>query len=364
MLFRSAASKKNDAGRFDNRKTTRTAKPYGPVTSIHGSPLVEETVARWRNQDSMPSPGTPADGTMVDVSGSINDAAKIDVTTTTRRAIAKEKTGIKTGENEFENETTDLHVNKESVVIVRASGEVVDASLSISEFGLLSGSVRKRKGKQVVSGPFTEHDDGYKKVTKTIHRNIDNPPVIPFDDNGHDITVSIAENGKKDVVETQVTAKKFFFDVDEQAEGNQAPRYQRFVYGLKGNREIEPEIQNFFTKVKAQTGHQYRVSASINRDENGFYILTLTANPKDSGGGGGSATQWEQGLDINWPEAVKYQNVTTTKAYTKLTSSRANAQAFVNFNHGVLVDSGVGGQTGAHYIGRGRFLVVKNIKVT
>ena len=358
-----AASKKNDAGRFDNRKTTRTAKPYGPVTSIHGTPLVEETVERSRNQDSMPSPGTPADGTTVDVSGSINDAAKIDVTKTTRRAIPKEKTGIKTGENEFESETTDLHVNKESVVIVRARGEVVDANLSINEFGRLNGSVRKRAGKPVVLGPFTEHDDGYKRVTKTIHRNIDNPPVISFDDNGHDIAVSIAENGKKDVIETRVTAQKFHFDVDEPASGNQAPRYQRFVYGLKGNGELQPEVQKFFQKVQAQTGHQYRVSAAVNRDENGFYILTLTANPKDSGGGGGSAQQWETGLDINWPEAVKYQDVTSTKAYTKLTSSRATAQAFVNFNHGVLVDSGVGGQTGAHYIGRGRFLVVKNIKV-
>ena len=359
-----AASKKNDAGRFDNRKTTRTAKPYGPVISIHGTPLVEETVERSRNQDSMPSPGIPADGTMVDVSGSINDAAKIDVTKTTRRAIPKEKTGIKTGENEFESETTDLHVNKESVVIVRAKGEVVDANLSINEFGRLNGSVRKREGKPVVSGPFTEHDDGYKRVTKTIHRNIDNPPVISFDDNGHDIAVSIAENGKKDVIETRVTAQKFHFDVDEPASGNQAPRYQRFVYGLKGNGELQPEVQKFFTKVQAQTGHQYRVSAAVNRDENGFYILTLTANPKDSGGGGGSAQQWETGLDIDWPAAVKYQDVTSTKAYTKLTSSRATAQAFVNFNHGVLVDSGVGGQTGAHYIGRGRFLVVKNIKVT
>jgi hypothetical protein len=247
-----AASKKNDAGRFDNRKTTRTAKPYGPVISIHGTPLVEEIVERSRNQDSMPSPGIPADGTMVDVSGSINDAAKIDVTKTTRRAIPKEK----------------------------------------------------------------------------------------------------------------VTAKKFHFDVDEPASGNQAPRYQRFIYGLKGNGELQPEVQKFFQKVQAQTGHQYRVSAAVNRDENGFYILTLTANPKDSGGGGGSAQEWETGLDIDWPEAVKYQDVTSTKAYTKLTSSRATAQAFVNFNHGVLVDSGVGGQTGAHYIGRGRFLVVKNIKVT
>ena len=359
-----AASKKNDAGRFDNRKTTWTAKPYGPVISIHGTPLVTEIVERSRNQNLMPSPGTPADGTMVDVSGSINDAAKIDVTTTTRRAIPKEKTGIKTGENEFESETTDLHVNKESVVIVRASGEVVDANLSINEFGRLSGSVRKREGKPVVSGPFTEHDDGYKRVTKTIHRNIDNPPVISYDDNGHDISVQVNEHGKKDVVETRVTAQKFHFDVDEPASGNQAPRYQRFVYGLKGNGELQPEVQNFFAKVRAQTGHQYRVSAAVNRDENGFYILTLTANPKDSGGGGGSATQWEQGLDINWPAAVKYQDVTSTKAYTKLTSSRAIAQAFVNFNHGVLVDSGVGGQTGAHYIGRGRFLVVKNIKVT
>lgn len=359
-----SSSRKNDAGRFDNRKTTRTAKPYGPVISVHGTPLVTETVERSRNQDLMPSPGTPADGMMVDVSGSINDAAKIDVTKTTRRAIPKQKTGIKTGENEFESETTDLHVNKESVVIVRAKGEVVDANLSINEFGRLNGSVRKRVGKPVVSGPFTEHDDGYKRVTKTIHRNIDNPPVISYDDNGHDIAVSIAENGKKDVIETRVTAQKFHFDVDEPASGNQAPRYQRFVYGLKGNGELQPEVQNFFTKVQAQTGHQYRVSAAVNRDENGFYILTLTANPKDSGGGGGSAREWETGLDINWPEAVKYQDVTSTKAYTKLTSSRANAQAFVNFNHGVLVDSGVGGQTGAHYIGRGRFLVVKNIKVT
>jgi len=301
---------------------------------------------------------------MVDVSGSINDAAKIDVTKTTRRAISKEKTGIKTGENEFESETTDLHVNKESVVIVRAKGEVVDANLSINEFGRLNGSVRKRVGKPVVLGPFTEHDDGYKRVTKTIHRNIDNPPVISHDDNGHDIAVSIAENGKKDVIETRVTAQKFHFDVDEPASGNQAPRYQRFIYGLKGNGELQPEVQKFFQKVQAQTGHQYRVSAAVNRDENGFYILTLTANPKDSGGGGGSAQEWETGLDIDWPEAVKYQDVTSTKAYTKLTSSRATAQAFVNFNHGVLVDSGVGGQTGAHYIGRGRFLVVKNIKVT
>ena len=35
-----AASKKNDAGRFDNRKTTRSAKPYGPVTSIDRKSVV------------------------------------------------------------------------------------------------------------------------------------------------------------------------------------------------------------------------------------------------------------------------------------------------------------------------------------
>lgn len=363
------ASKQNDAGRFNNRKTTRTAKPYGPVTSIHGSPLVNETVELSRNQDSMPSPGTPADGTMIDVSGSINDAAKIDVTKTTRRAIPRESLALATGEDEFKSEKTDLHVNKDSVEVTRAAGEVVDASIRISEFGKLDATVRKSTAKPVVSGPFTEHDDGYKKTTKTIHRNVDSVPAVTMDDNGHEISVQVNEHGKKDVVETKTTVNPFDIDIDEPSIGNTAPRYQRICYGLRGANEIQPKVNEFKSKVAAQTGHQYRITASVHRDESGFYIVTLTANPKDSSGGGGSATQWETGLDVNWPHAcMKYQNVTTTKAVTKLTSSRATAQAFINTNpgaaDGLLVDRGVAGQTGCFYIGRGRFIVVKNYKAS
>ena len=347
------ASKKNDAGRFDNRKTTRTAKPYGPVTSVHGSPLVEETVERSRNQDSMPSPGTPADGTMVDVSGSINDAAKIDVTKTTRRAIAKEKTGVNTGESEFETETTDLHVNKESVVIVRASGEVVDANLSINEFGRLSGSVRKRTANEVQTGPYTAVADGYKKTEVTKYQNTSAIPSASG--KGERVDAQKNEFGKFNATKTVVSATEFYIDFNQPASTGTKPSFQRIIFGMKDASDIQSRIQDFFATVNAVTTEQYSFSCGVSRDGDGFYELRMSASPKQSGGG---AVEWNNGFSFDYPTGMRpVSDYSTSTAKVTFTTSKIKVQQLLTAANGTACYNGPGGGTHVQFLGRGRYKV-------
>jgi hypothetical protein len=346
-----ASSKKNDAGRFDNRKTTRTAKPYGPVTSIHGSPLVEETVERSRNQDSMPSPGTPADGTMVDVSGSINDAAKIDVTTTTRRAIAKEKTGIRTGETAFENETTDLHVNKESVAIVRASGEAVDANLSINEFGRLSGSVRKREAKEVQTGPYTADSDGYKQTQVTKYQNAGTIPIASG--KGQRVDAQKTEFGLFNATKTVVTATEFYIDYSVPAATGRSPSFSRMYFGIENPTNIQLRIQDFFATVNAITTDQYVFGCGVSRDGDGFYELRLSANPKQAGGG---SSEWDDGFDFDMPDMTPASEWNTTSAKVTFTTNKNKVQNLLTAASNACY-SGAGGGTQVQFLGRGRYKV-------
>lgn len=354
-----SSSRKNDAGRFDNQKRTRTAKAFGPKSDAHGTPLVDETTEYYRNQDAFPSPGTPVVGTMIDVSGSINEAGKIDYTKTTKTAKPKEILGVDTGEDEFRKETTDIHVHKDSVVVSRAPGEVVDAGLSIDEFGKIGGSVRKSTAKQVVSGPFTEHDDGYKKTTKTIHRNVDSVPAVTTDDNGHDISVQVNEHGKKDVVETETTVRAFDIDIEEPTNYNEANGFQRICYGLRGSNEIQPKVTAFMAKVSMQPNSRYRVTASVDRDENGFYKLTLNANPKDSNGGGGSASDWDAGIDYTLPDCLKTNPHDYEAAKITYCSNRIKARDLLEAAppKGDRIAHGAGGITGIQLLGRGRYKV-------
>ena len=340
------SSRKNDAGRFDNSTTKRTAKPFGPATDVHGTPLVEEKTEVFKNQDEFPSPGIPADGTIIDVSGNVNEAAKIDYAKTTRRAIPREVLALSTGEDEFKSEKTDLHVNKDSVAVTRAAGEVVDASIRISEFGKLDATVRKSTAKPVVSGPFTEHDDGYKKTTKTIHRNVDSVPAVTTDDNGHDISVQVNEHGKNDVVETKTTVRPFSVTITEPSTSGKYPGFKKIVWGLSGAAKVQPEVDAFVAQVAARVDEQYHISCGIDRDENGFYVVTMSANPKESGG---SVQNWDQGIDIDTPKLEKRSTYKYVKYTYKMTSNRMIARNFLHSGTNPVEG------TEAVYIGRGRY---------
>lgn len=330
-----AASKKNDAGRFDNRKTTRTAKPYGPVTSVHGSPLVEETVERSRNQDSMPSPGIPADGTMVDVSGSINDAAKIDVTKTTRRAIEKQATADSGGPLVAVTETVQLNATSPESPGAGEDGTINDVSNSINEFGLYNvrKTVRVANPKDATSvsgGPLVT-------VTEIIKRNAAAPesPGVGATGTIIDVSNSINEFGKFDVRKTTKAAT-----VGQ--DSGWVPYTDR--YGTSYVRSFQ-NMQSVPTD-----GFTDKTSNSLSFRKNEFGLFDGSASRTAVKDSGGSSTD---------PEVEVSYNITIAGvAYTiseKITSSLTSAQSHVSGNN----TGGSGKAPGIVYIGKGKYKATK-----
>jgi hypothetical protein len=329
------ASKKNDAGRFDNRKTTRTAKPCGPVTSVHGSPLVEETVERSRNQDSMPSPGTPADGTMVDVSGSINDAAKIDVTKTTRRAIEKQATADSGGPLISVSETIKVNSPSPANPGAGADGTINDVSNTINEFGRynVSQTVKTANPKEATStsgGPLVT-------VTETVKVNATAPESPGAGSTGTIINVSNSINafGRYDVRKTTKTAK-----VGQ--DSGWVPYTDR--YGTSYVRSFQ-NMQSVPTD-----GFTDKTSNSLSFRKNEFGLFDGSASRTAVKGGGGSSPD---------PDVEISYNITIAGvAYTiseKITSSLTSAQSHVSGNN----TGGSGKTPGIVYIGKGKYKATK-----
>lgn len=354
----------NEFGLHDVRKTTQTAVESTLITSVHGGPMVRVETQERKNSTEQ-SPGQGAAGTINDLSQGVNQFGKVDWQKTKRTAVQFSTPQLRSGGDAFSTEESRADYNLASATgIAPIPGKVVNASVRGNEFGLADARVSIKSPVRDVAGPHVIHDDGIKRVTRTVHRNVDTVPTVGHDDNGHNISPTKNEFGKYDVVEEQTTMREFQIDIEEPAQGNQAPRFTRTHYGIDRASVLQAKVAAFMTYVTSRsTNHQYRVSSNVTRDGDGFYVLTLDATPKDSSGGGGSATQWEQGLEVDWPEAIKYEDCNTTKAFTMYTSSRASAQAFINRNDGVLVDGGVGGKTGCYHIGRGRYCIIKNIKV-
>ena len=330
------ASKKNDAGRFDNRKTTRTAKPYGPVTSVHGSPLVEETVERWRNQDSMPSPGIPADGTMVDVSGSINDAAKIDVTKTTRRAIEKQATANSGGPLISVSETIKVNSPSPANPGAGADGTINDVSNTINEFGRynVSQTVKTANPKEATStsgGPLVT-------VTETVKVNATAPESPGAGSTGTIIDVSNSINafGRYDVRKTTKTAK-----VGQ--DSGWVPYTDR--YGTSYVRSFQ-NMQSVPTD-----GFTNKTSNSLSFRKNEFGLWDGNASRVAVRGGGGGT---DDDVDVSYN--ISIGGVTYAIA-EKITSSLTSAQNFVG---PPVANTGGSGKTpGIVYIGKGKYKATK-----
>ena len=330
-----AASKKNDAGRFDNRKTTRTAKPYGPVTSVHGTPLVEETVEHSRNQNLMPSPGTPADGMMVDVSGSINDAAKIDVTKTTRRAIPKQATANSGGPLVAVTETVQLNATSAESPGAGADGTINDVSNSINEFGRYNvrKTVRVAKPKSATSvsgGPLVT-------VTEIVRRNADKPESPGAGATGTiiDVSNSINEFGKFDVRKTTKTATA------GQDSGwiSYTDRYGTSYVRSFQNMQSVP-----------RDGFTNKTSNSLSFRKNEFGLWDGTASRVAVRGGGGGTPDDDVEVSYN----ITIAGVTYTIS-EKITSSLTSAQSHVSGNN----TGGSGKTPGIVYIGKGKYKATK-----
>ena len=332
-----AASKKNDAGRFDNRKTTRTAKPYGPVISIHGTPLVEETVERSRNQDSMPSPGTPADGTMVDVSGSINDAAKIDVTKTTRRAIEKQATANSGGPLISVSETIKVNSPSPANPGAGADGTINDVSNTINEFGRynVSQTVKTANPKEATStsgGPLVT-------VTETVKVNATAPESPGAGSTGTIIDVSNSINafGRYDVRKTTKTAKV-----------GQDSGWVSYTdrYGTSYVRSFQ-NMQSVPTD-----GFTNKTSNSLSFRKNEFGLWDGNASRVAVRGGGGGTPDDEVEVSYN----ISIGGVTYAIA-EKITSSLTSAKNFVG---PPVANTGGSGKTpGIVYIGKGKYKATK-----
>ena len=332
-----AASKKNDAGRFDNRKTTRTAKPYGPVISIHGTPLVEETVERSRNQDSMPSPGIPADGTMVDVSGSINDAAKIDVTKTTRRAIEKQATANSGGPLISVSETIKVNSPSPANPGAGADGTINDVFNTINEFGRynVSQTVKTANPKEATStsgGPLVT-------VTETVKVNATAPESPGAGSTGTIIDVSNSINafGRYDVRKTTKTAK-----VGQ--DSGWVPYTDR--YGTSYVRSFQ-NMQSVPTD-----GFTNKTSNSLSFRKNEFGLWDGNASRVAVRGGGGGTPDDDVEVSYN----ISIGGVTYAIA-EKITSSLTSAKNFVG---PPVANTGGSGKTpGIVYIGKGKYKATK-----
>ena len=171
------ASKKNDAGRFDNRKTTRTAKAYGPKSDAHGSALVDETTEYYRNQDEFPNPGAPDVGSTVDVSGSINDFGKIDYQKTTRVDKPFDTGLVSTGGDSLKSEQSQIKLNQDSVTVSPIEGKVVSAGISVGESGLINARIKQITPIAADSGWISYQD----RYGLSYFRSFKNQASVPTD---------------------------------------------------------------------------------------------------------------------------------------------------------------------------------------
>lgn len=349
-----------ELGKIDAVTTIRTAHPCGPHSDMHGSALVSEETLISRNQTSLPNAGIPPIGETHDVSAQITNEGRFDLIRTIRRFISIVFGPYKSAENVFSTEETTIKVNQDNLTEMTGPGEVLRVGVDVNQSGKLDAKIVREKAKTITLGPHTIHDDGLFKIDRYLHRNISTPPAIGYDDNGHDlIQVNYNEYGKYDVVEDRKVAREFFVDIEEPAFGETASAFQRIYYGIDSSSKLQARIQAFAAIVASKSAkHQYRINASVSRDMDGFYQLTVVANPKDSSGGGGSVLDWENGIEYEFPATFKYKDVAKTSGKIVFTTSKNTIRNLINVNN--LVDYGVAGKTGVYHIGRGRYKVVLN----
>lgn len=346
-------SRKNEAGRFDNRKVTRTSKSFGPKEGTFGTPLAEETISLYENQDDLPDDGAASDGYINDLSGRINDDGKVSFVKRLRAAIIRVFSATKSGETEFTQETTESQLNQASLSLSRGSNESLSASIRVNEFGLLDATVRRETPKPEVSDTFTSEADGYKQVSRTKYVNATTIPTASG--KGQRVDAERTQFGTYNAVKTVVSATEFYVDLNTPSGHSSSLQYTRMYFGIEDPTAVQARISTWFATIST-TGQQYRYSSSLSRDGDGFYNLTLNAVPKESGGG---ATDWEDGFDFTLKNMKSAGNYATTSAVVTFTSSKIKVQDLLDdaASAGNVCYNGAGGGTSVQFIGRGRYKV-------
>ena len=195
----------NEFGLYDTRKATRTAQAK-EVSAFSGGPLedVEEDIKR--NQVAPETPGPGAIGTINDVSNTINEFGLYDNRKRTRTAkVSGPHTSVFGGPaEEVEYETTR---NLESIPTPGAGdGEIVNVSAQVNQFGRFDATVTKRKPRNQTATSYGA--DYFSTSQEVLNTQADAPAAQPSQVDG---TVKSVQNrptphGKYETRESTETA--------------------------------------------------------------------------------------------------------------------------------------------------------------
>ena len=339
---------------------TQTGVPHEIATEVANN---LETVRKERAQ-SVPSPTAPVvfPGQMVEFDKRPSRYKdRFDVSKTTR--IGKEKTVSFTVNNETETETvTEKMATVDAAPAVPIIGQSVDFDKKPSQYKdrfnirqiVRTGISRIIGGS---SGWISHYDGSRRRYLKKTMLNVPESEIPVANEKGMRVDVSPAQyKGFVNVEQTKVVVEPWFIDFDEPTTTGKHPRFNRKIFWLADSRTIPSYVNVFLAKVAAVVDEQYSITASVSRDENGYYNVDLQANPLRAGG---SASDWDTGaiaFDIPWCEArSKYLYA---KAEITMTNSAIKVRQLLNNASANLIEHGAGETTGVYYMGRGRYKVV------
>lgn len=338
----------NEFGKVDSQVSTIVAVQSAPARSTHGSALVKVETETVKNGSAV-SPGQGAVGQIIDVNQSVNEFGKIDSTSTRKTALQLTVPETDAGGDAFESVRSSSKLNQSSDGgAARVLGKVVDATSSVNEFGLIDQRIKTRTPVPVTDGPTVIHDDGYKRTSLTRYRNAEVAPTVSG--KGQDADFRKNEFGKFDGQLSSTEVTKFNVDVNEPATSGKHPGFQRTTYGIESAALIQSEVDAFVARAAAVVDEQFHISVGVSRDSDGFYIVHMSAKPKESGG---SVNNWDTGLVIEGPICEKRSKYTKIKETIQFSLGRASAESFLNGG-----TNPVEGTT-AFYIGRGRYKAVR-----
>jgi len=354
--FSREASRYKD--KFDVAIQKKTGVPHEVAWEITNNlETVKEDRKITADDETAPIPGP---GEVVDFRKEPSRyKGKFDIAATTRVGIEKTLEWTIGNEKETTVVTDKTTVADESPPMV-ANGQAIEFQKSPSRYKD-KFDIRKvvKTGQPVTIGPFIEDYDGSNRNTKrTIKLNVPVAQIPVASQKGQKVRVSPTQyKGLVDVEETAVTITPWYFDVDEPTTTGRDPSFNRYVFWLADSASIQSYVDAFLAKIRSQTNQQYRIRATVSRDENGYYNLNLSANSEKSGG---SAEEWNNGIDFDIPTCKPRSAYKNARAKITMTNSAIKVRAILDAakNSGNLIEHGAGQTTGVYWMGRGRYKVV------